>query len=90
LKNCSLSGSGLAVKGQHIFDPRTGKPAQRLNRAWALAQTAAESDALSTACMVWDEVEMSAVVGESGDWLVFLETAESWRCLGRREAPMRA
>ena len=29
LTNCSLSGSGLAVKGQHIFDPRTGQPAQR-------------------------------------------------------------
>ena len=24
LQNISLSGSGLAVKGQHIFDPRTG------------------------------------------------------------------
>jgi FAD:protein FMN transferase len=90
LKNCSMSGSGLAVKGQHIFDPRTGGPARRQNRAWALAETAAESDALSTACMVWDEAEMSAVIGERRDWLVFLETAERWRCLGRREAPTRA
>ena len=29
LKNCSLSGSGLAVKGRHIVDPRTGGTARR-------------------------------------------------------------
>lgn len=86
LNHCSLSGSGLAVKGKHIFDPRTGQPAQRQNRAWALCDTAAESDALSTACMVWDEVEMSAVVGERREWLVFVSAAESnW--LGRRPVP---
>ena len=90
LKNCSLSGSGLAVKGKHIIDPRTGQTAQRQNRAWALCDTAAESDALSTACMVWDEVEMSAVVGERREWLVFLEAAETLRCLGRRAVPLRA
>ena len=36
LANASLSGSGLAVKGRHIVDPRTGQPAERLNRTWAL------------------------------------------------------
>lgn len=86
LNKCSLSGSGLAVKGKHIFDPRTGQPAQRQNRAWALCDTAAESDALSTACMVWDEVEMSAVVGERREWLVFVSAVESlW--LGQRTVP---
>jgi len=29
LTDASLSGSGLAVKGNHIFDPRTGRPALR-------------------------------------------------------------
>src|ERR1039457_3408830 len=62
LKHASLSGSGLAVKGKHIFDPRTGQPAPRQNRAWALCDTAAESDALSTACMVLDEAEIPAVL----------------------------
>lgn len=90
LQHGSLSGSGLAVKGKHILDPRTGQPAQRRNRAWALCDTAAESDALSTACMVWDEVEMASVVGERREWLVFLEAAETWRCLGRRAVPMLA
>jgi thiamine biosynthesis lipoprotein len=90
LVNGSLSGSCLAVKGEHIFDPRTGTAAQRKNRAWAFADSAAESDALSTACMVWDEAEMNVLVGERPDWLVFLDELENWRCLGRRAAPPRA
>jgi thiamine biosynthesis lipoprotein len=90
LKNCSLSGSGLAVKGKHILDPRTGRPAQRQNRAWALCDNAAESDALSTACMVWDEAEMSAVVGERREWLVFLADSGTWRSFGRRTVPESA
>jgi len=90
LANGSLSGSGLAVKGQHIFDPRTGTAARRTNRAWAFADCAAESDALSTACMVWDDAEVAGFLGENPDWLVFLEDHETWRCLGRRPVPARA
>jgi thiamine biosynthesis lipoprotein len=87
LKNCSLSGSGLAVKGQHIFDPRTGQPARRQNRAWALTETAAESDALSTACMVLSEPEISEILGENKQWLVFLEEHGTWRHCGNRALP---
>jgi thiamine biosynthesis lipoprotein len=71
LSHTSLSGSGLAVKGSHIFDPRTGLPAMRQNRAWALADTAAESDALSTACMVLSELELEAVLAQDHSWLFF-------------------
>src|SRR5206468_2933994 len=52
LTRAALSGSGLAVKGNHIVDPRTGQAALRQERAWAVADSGAESDALSTACMV--------------------------------------
>jgi thiamine biosynthesis lipoprotein len=90
LKNCSLSGSGLAVKGQHIFDPRTGQPAQRQNRAWALTETAAESDALSTACMVLSEPEISERLAENKQWLVFLEEHGTWRHYGNRALPPSA
>jgi thiamine biosynthesis lipoprotein len=90
LKNCSLSGSGLAVKGKHIFDPRTGKPARRQNRAWALAETAAESDALSTACMVLDEAEIVEVIAMEKSWLVFLEENGAARSYGSRELPALA
>jgi thiamine biosynthesis lipoprotein len=87
LANGSLSGSGLAVKGEHIFDPRTGLPSSRRNRAWALTSTAAESDALSTACMILDEAEILDVVNRNADWLVFLNEKEAWRQLGQRPAP---
>jgi thiamine biosynthesis lipoprotein len=84
LKNCSLSGSGLAVKGKHIFDPRTGEPAQRQNRAWALTDTAAESDALSTACMVLNEKEIAEILAPEKSWLVFLEENKIARSFGSR------
>jgi thiamine biosynthesis lipoprotein len=90
LKQVSLSGSGLAVKGRHIFDPRTGKEARRERRAWALTETAAESDALSTACMVLEEAEIVEILAAEKSWLVFLEENQTARPLGSRELPPRA
>ena len=90
LKNCSLSGSGLRVKGKHILDPRTGQPAQRENRAWALADTAAESDALSTAAMVLNKAEIKEALKQEKSWLVILNEEESWQCLGSRALPAKA
>jgi FAD:protein FMN transferase len=87
LKNCSLSGSGLAVKGKHILEPRTGRPTQRQNRAWALTDTAAESDALSTAAMVLSETEIAGVAAGNPDWLVFLQEAGGIRSFGSRILP---
>jgi thiamine biosynthesis lipoprotein len=89
LKNISLSGSGLTVKGKHIFDPRTGRPAQRQHRAWALTATAAESDALSTACMVLDETEITAVLATDTTWLVFLDDGGAVHHFGGRPLPPR-
>ncbi len=60
LRQCSFSGSGLAVKGEHIVDPRSGNPVAALKRAWALAPTAALSDALSTAFMILDRPAIEA------------------------------
>jgi thiamine biosynthesis lipoprotein len=90
LKQCSLSGSGLAVKGRHILDPRTGQPAQRENRAWALADTAAESDALSTAAMVLNKKEITGALKHDPSWLVVLNENEIWQCLGTRPLPAKA
>ncbi len=90
LSHTSLSGSGLAVKGNHIFDPRTGQPALRQSRAWALADTAAESDALSTACMVLSEPELEQVLAKDPSWLFFLETDKAARPLGHRPLPPQA
>jgi FAD:protein FMN transferase len=87
LTNASMSGSGLAVKGEHILDPRTGRPALRQNRAWALADTAAESDALSTACMVLGIAEVEDMLAQEHSWLAFLETADGALPMGNRVLP---
>jgi thiamine biosynthesis lipoprotein len=60
LTQSALSGSGVAVKGAHLIDPRTGMPSGRTTRAWALAPTAALSDALSTAFFLLSEDEVAA------------------------------
>ncbi len=60
LAHAALSGSGIAVKGAHLIDPRTGNPAIRAGRAWALAPTATLADALSTAFFVWDDEGVAA------------------------------
>jgi len=88
LTHASLSGSGLAVKGPHIIDPRTGRSALRQTRVWVLADTAAESDALSTACMVLSEPEVEEVLAQNCSWLAFLETDKGARPIGSRALPM--
>ena len=52
LKDRAFSGSGTVIHGPHILDPRTGQPAVGTAGAWALCESAALSDALSTAFMV--------------------------------------
>jgi FAD:protein FMN transferase len=90
LTHASLSGSGLAVKGSHILDPRTGRPALRQNTVWVLADTASESDALSTACMVLSEPEIQEVFAQSDSWLAFLDCGRPARPIGRRVPPIEA
>jgi len=51
LNERALSGSGTEVKGRHIRDPRTGRPAKGHLNAWVSHPSAAVSDALSTAFM---------------------------------------
>jgi len=51
LSNQTLSGSGFQ-KGQHILDPRNGKPIQNVKAAWCLTPSAGKADALSTAFMI--------------------------------------
>ncbi|OUX37972.1 MAG: hypothetical protein CBE26_02180 [Kiritimatiellaceae bacterium TMED266] len=59
LYNRSLSGSGTDVQGDHILNPRSGKPAQN-RAAWALHRSAAVSDALATAFMVMPMSKIAA------------------------------
>jgi thiamine biosynthesis lipoprotein len=61
LRSASLSGSGTAVKGTHLINPRNGKPVVRTSRTWAYAPTAAQADALATAFFVMNEAEIAAL-----------------------------
>jgi thiamine biosynthesis lipoprotein len=54
----AVSGSGIAVQGAHLIDPRTGSPASRSRRVWSFAAAAAEADALSTAFFVMTDEEV--------------------------------
>lgn len=89
LTQTSLSGSGLAVKGNHILDPRTGRRAFRTHRTWAIADSAAESDALSTACMVMTEEEMQKVLEHDDSWLFIIEEGENIKSMGNRVLPLQ-
>lgn len=60
LTHAALSGSGIAVKGEHLRNPRAGGAAARSTRVWALAETAALSDAVSTAFFVMSDTEVAA------------------------------
>jgi thiamine biosynthesis lipoprotein len=60
LAHRALSGSGIAVKGRHLIDPRNGLPAERTQRVWSFADNAAEADALSTAFFVMTDLEIAA------------------------------
>lgn len=60
LRNGALSGSGTEVKGEHVVDPRTGRPARGARAAWAGHASAAAADALSTAFMVMRTAEIAA------------------------------
>ena len=58
----AVSGSGFAVKGAHIMNPRLFTPVPiRSRRTYAIAPTAALSDALSTAFMVMEKEEIEAL-----------------------------
>lgn len=58
LLGMSLSASGTGIQGSHIIHPFPGRAGIRLpRRAWAVAKSAALSDALSTACFLANDGE---------------------------------
>ena len=63
LRDRAISRSGQDL-GLHIFDPRTGRPAEGKLGAWSAAATGAEADALSTAFLVMGLGEVEAYCRE--------------------------
>ncbi len=71
LRDRALSGSGLQ-KGQHIIDPRSGRPVSSATAAWACSADAAGSDALSTAFMIMNHDEIAAYCAGNPDVLALV------------------
>lgn len=76
LANAALSGSGIAIKGVHVIDPRLRAVADRSTRVWALAAGAAISDALSTAFFVMSNAEIAAFCAGYPDVGAAIATAD--------------
>jgi thiamine biosynthesis lipoprotein len=74
LRNGALSGSGTEVKGEHVMDPRTGRPARGHRAAWAAHSSAAASDALSTAFMVMRTGEVAEFCGRHPEVWALVKT----------------
>ena len=72
----AVSASGTTVRGGHIIDPRSGRPAGCRLRAWASAPTAATSDALSTAFMVLPETAIRRLCEEHRGIVAYLQTEQ--------------
>lgn len=52
-QQCAVSASGTGVKGAHILDPKKGLVSQyRHKRCWAICQSGALADAISTAALM--------------------------------------
>jgi len=85
LRDRALSGSGTRVRGRHIIDPRTGRPAGGPHvRAWASSPSGAVSDALSTAFMIMGPAETERYCAEHADtWAILLIRDASGRRLKR-------
>jgi thiamine biosynthesis lipoprotein len=71
LETVHVAGRAISRSGQefgtHIFDPRTGRPAEGKLGAWSLAPTGTEADALSTAFLVMSVEEIEAFCGKRKD-----------------------
>lgn len=75
LVNRALGASGTAIKGEHIVDPSTGRPAAGRFRSWSLAPTGAEADALSTAFMVMTPQAIRETLLRWPEYKAWYETA---------------
>jgi len=92
LVRAALGASGYDVRGSHIVDPRTGERVRRYRATWALAPSAAEADALSTAFAVMSPAGIRAWMsrrpaGYAARWIIDtpdgprLEDAGRWPTL---------
>lgn len=77
LAHRAIGASGLGEQGEHIADPRSRSTALRTSRAWALAPSATEADALSTAFFVMSDAEISAFLSAHPSYSAILERPDA-------------
>lgn len=88
LQDRALSGSGTEVKGGHVFDPRTGRPAQGHLAAWVSHRSAATADALSTAFMVMNTEEVKDFCDRHPEmWALVVIDAKTCQVFNPKTAP---
>ena len=85
LNRRALSGSGTEVKGRHIRDPKTGRPAEGHLAAWVSHPSAAVSDALSTAFMAMRSKEARRYCQQHSDVWALLITPKKKGLIFNRE-----
>lgn len=88
LKGRALSGSGTEVKGRHILDPRTGRPAEGHLAAWVSHPSATAADALSTAFMCLNSKEVRRYCEQHPETWTLLITPKKKALFFNREALM--
>ncbi len=87
IRNQGVATSGTYRRGAHLIDPRTGEPATKVASATVVAATAAEADALATACFVLPPREGLALADRRGAALLLvlprrkLRVNRAWRRL---------
>jgi thiamine biosynthesis lipoprotein len=80
LRDRALSGSGTEVKGSHIVDSLSGRPARGHLAAWAAHPSAAVADALSTAFLVMTTGEVERFCRRRPDvWALVIPAAKKCR-----------
>jgi len=72
----ALSGSGQILHGPHIVDPHAGTPVAAARAAWAIAPSAALSDALSTAFMIMAPADIAALCARRSDITALLHVPD--------------
>jgi thiamine biosynthesis lipoprotein len=84
LENRALGSSGI-LQGQHIIDPRTGRPVEDKRGAWSCVPDAASADALSTAFMVMNNDEIKRYCCEYPDTAAMIILEGTWKLIDRKE-----
>lgn len=84
LRDRALSGSGSEVKGRHVLDPRTGRPAEGHLAAWVSHPSAAVADALSTAFLAMSHKEVRRYCRDHPDvWALLILPKKKFRLLNK-------